>query len=252
MTFTIKDAFLKKHQKFILIITHTNGLNIDSIINLLTIDLGLNVIKSYDYNYDQLNNKINLLIEEGINKNKIAQSFYGSSIAIIGNTFPSNLINFKPDLHIHFSISKTKYYTIFPDKSKNDYDDDIKLISNNKVNKYFNIKDEFLDNNNNIIDNKLDELFDYIIDFWHYDTYGQKRSSHKNSSPFKNTNLDNINITDINTSTSELEQLSTSNEKLSDISSEENINEISGGYKIFYKNPMKRIKDLKYKSYRNL
>jgi len=262
MTFTIKDAYLKKHQKFILIITHINGLNIDSIINLLTIDLGLNVIKSYDYNYDQLNNKINKLIEEGINKNKIAQTFFGSSIAIIGNTFPSHLINFKYDLHIHISISKTKYYSIYPDKSRTDYDDENKLISNNKINKYFNIKDEFLNNDNNVNDNKLDEIFDYIIDYWHYDSYGQKRYTDKYTSSNKKSNLDNI-------SSSEIEQISSSSkiEDLTDTTSEEeinnttdtidtiskdNMNNISGGYKIFYKNPMKRIKNFKYNSHRNL
>jgi len=249
MSLTIKDAFLKKNNKFIIIITHINGLNTESIINLLINDLGLNVIKFYDNNYDILNNNINSIINKNqtnINliNNKNSSTYNDLSIAILSHSIPIDSIKFKPNLHIHLSISKTKYLNIFTDKTKTDYDNDLKLIINNKINKYFNIKDDLLDSNNNILDNKLDDIFDYIIDYWHYNLYNEKRLKNDNI----NSEIDSIKTDSIN-SESKSESINSESES---INSDNIENEQMGGYKIFYNNPMKRLKKYKYKGYRRI
>jgi len=198
MDYNIKDAFLKLNKKFILLVTHTSGIKIESIVNLLSNDLTLKTIISYDTDFSIINNKINTILEDDKNKMKLSPVYLGSSIAIIGTSFPTNLIKFNVDLHIHISISKTKYLAIYPEKTKDDYDNLSKLISNDKINKYFNIKDNNITEDNQLDESKLDEVFNYIIDFYEKSVYKTKYEMYatKNIKSLDNLELSDIKDTD--------------------------------------------------------
>lgn len=217
MNYNIKDAYLKLNKKFILLVTHTPGLKIDSLVNLFTNDLQLHTILFYDNDLTIINNKINSLLDDDSNKMKISPAFLGSAICIIGTTFPSKSLNFNPDLHIHLTLSKTKYYTIFPDKSRDDYDNLSKIILNDKINKYFNIKDINITEDYQIDDNKLDEIFNYIIEFYEKNVYKSKYDMYSTKKDKKN---DNIELSDIKDSDSD-KLKDTDSDKLKDTNSDQ-------------------------------
>ena len=240
MSFNIKDAYLKFNKKFILLITYTSGINIESLIHLFKNDLEFNIVLSNNNiaeTYNDLNTNINNILFEDENKMKIAPAYFGSSIVIFGQSFPSNLIKFNYDLHIHISISKSKYYTIYPEKSKNDYDDLSKIISNNKINKYFNIKDNNITNDYQLDDTKLDEIFNFIIDYFEknvykskYDMYATKNNISKKQN--NTINSDSDNIKNIDTDSDNIKNIDTDSDNIKNTDSDniKNIDTDSDNY----------------------
>ena len=184
----IYDAFLYKYKKFILALTYTPGFNINYIIDDIAKTFNLQTIKlegdsmltsNSKFDYSKLSSDVNKLLAESDFKLKSnSPGFYGQGILIHGLTLPTKNLDFQIDLQLHFSTTITMFLKSNidsdPDSDSDgiikytvdDYNKFKDLLSENKINKYFNLKTDPAPDLN-------DSVFDKIIDFMEIKVYGK-------------------------------------------------------------------------------
>lgn len=176
--YNIYDAYLYKYKKFILIITHTPGLDINDLIkdisqsfNMRTIKLeGQKMIKKDNldqFNYKKVNSDVaNILKENNDKLNSIFKDYYGQGILLYGLSFPKSKIEFRADLHLHLSVTQKMFIKLNSDVDGSLYDSFKDILSQNIINKYYNLKTDITDEIN-------DTIFYKIIDFIEQKVYGK-------------------------------------------------------------------------------
>lgn len=210
--YNIYDAYLYKYKKFILIITHTPGLDITDLItdisqnfNMRTIKLeGPKMIKKDNldqYNYKQVNNDVANILKE--NNDKLKSSFkgyYGQGILLYGLSFPKSKIEFRADLHLHLSITQKLFFKLNSNVEGSLYDSFKDILSQNIINKYYNLKTVMTDEINDII-------FYKIIDFIEQKIYGKdyEKYSTKNKMLKENTQTEESNKTEESKTSSQID-----------------------------------------------
>jgi len=170
--YNIYEAYLYRFKKFILAFTYTPGFDIKFLIDDMQQTFNLNVIQldgdSYlksnsVFNYDKLNSDIEKILE----KNKeitLTTTNYCTGILIYGLNFPSKLLKFQIDIHLHFSLSANLFLKTNSNSTLDEYNNFKTLLADNKIHKYFNIKStKLIDINNSV--------FDKIIDFLEFKVY---------------------------------------------------------------------------------
>ncbi len=185
MNINIKDAFLMKNKKFIILISYTPGIELNNFFDLFQKSLNLKLL--FLHNDNLYPNNINF-----INFNDLTEKIYGElsnidkiknipnlskngpAIAIFGLSFPPDKIKFNYDLHIHLSLSKKLFNKSITDNDIKNidpeyYNKSIEFTKDNKINKYFNVKSYDDDDFNQLLDN----IFDYIIEYWEKSVYGK-------------------------------------------------------------------------------
>ncbi len=201
--YNVYDSFLYKYKKFILAFTYTPGFNIQFIVDDMTKTFGLFPIMLT--NISELNNKVNELLDDSkLRLETSVPGYYGQGILIYGINLPDHLMKFTIDLHLHFSLNLTNYLKLNPDSTNNDYNQLNNDIKNNKISKYYNVKnDPSMELN--------DQVFDKIIDFIEikvygkdYDSYSTKKLKEKKLSDSSNSSQSSSNSnseTEIDTDT---------------------------------------------------
>jgi hypothetical protein len=176
--YNIYDAYLYKYKKLILIITYTPGLDITDLItdisqsfNMRTIKLeGPNIIKKDNldqYNYKKVNNNVANILKENDDKlNSNFKGYYGQGILLYGLSFPKTKIEFRADLHLHLSITQKLFFKLNSNVEGSLYDSFKDIISQNMINKYYNLKTDMTNEIN-------DTIFYKIIDFIELKVYGK-------------------------------------------------------------------------------
>jgi len=172
--YNIFEAYLYRFKKFILVFSYTPGFDINFIIEDIQQTFNLRVIKldgnSYlradsVFNYDKLNTDVNNLLEK--KEVSLTTITYGTAILIHGLAFPTNLLKFQIDIHLHFALSATLFLKTIEDATLQEYNNFKILLEDNIIHKYFNIKsDKSIDINNSV--------FDKIIDYLEFKVYGEK------------------------------------------------------------------------------
>jgi hypothetical protein len=172
--YNIYEAFLYTFKNFILVLTYTPGFDIDFIIDDMIQTFNFKLIKLEGpsdlkqdsiFNYDKLNNDVIKYIEDNKEITSTTTS-YGTGILITGLNIPSNILKFKIDLHLHFSLSSNLYLKTVKDSSIDEYNKFQSILVDNKINKYFNIKSfKSIEINNSV--------FEKIIDYLEFKIYGK-------------------------------------------------------------------------------
>jgi len=97
---------------------------------------------------------------------------FAKGILIYGLNFPPDKLTFPIDLQLHYSASMSMFFKAHTDELNipiyniDDYNDVKQIVSNNKINKYFNIK--------SVIGTEInDGTFEKIIDFLEWKIYGK-------------------------------------------------------------------------------
>jgi hypothetical protein len=202
----IKEVFLMKNINFILLVSYTPGIKLDLFKTVFINELQLKPImintddNTFPENFNSINyDNLNKLVTDELqvyNNMKSVNDFnkINTGIVIFGHSFDNSKLKFKPDIHIHLSLSQ-KLFNTETDNSMLDY---LKLyeenIKNNIINKYFNIKTY------DDIDDILNKIFIFIINFWEKNIY-------KNNYDLFQTKIDDlsnkINIDIIDTDTND-------------------------------------------------
>ena len=208
MPLNIKDFFLQLNKKFILFVSYSPGFKLDNFRSVFENDLGLLPMtlncdemypKNIDFiNFDDLNLKINEKIKnlDTLKSNILCYVIYSLS-------FPKKKINFHYDLHIHLSVkSKLFYETLIIDKivgvSPEYLKNSEKFLDDNIINKYYNIQSY----DDNDVDDILNKIFDFVVQFWEKNIYGKKYklfapkniiNQHQNNNNINDDNDDNDN-----------------------------------------------------------
>ena len=201
MSKNIYDAYLYKYKKFILIISHTPGLSVDLLVDDISKAFNLKKIKLNNLNYDELNNKINKYLEENdFNINNNLKHHLGIGLVIYGNTFPTDKLKFKQDLQLHVSCSLKMFLKYDNTNTKEIYDNLSKELVNNKINKYYNIKQPIdIEFNNKVFDKIIDFIMFKVYDKENYKLYSKKLNNISNTitdSNLDSTELDKLNKLD--------------------------------------------------------
>jgi len=179
----IYDAYLYKFKKFILAFSYTPGFDFSPIVSDISKSFALRIIHLDNNNYDDLNNKVNTIINENIQ----TKNNHYVGILIHGLNFDQSKIKFQIDLQLHFSLSSQLFLKLNPKSSIDDYNNLKNVLNNNKINKYYNIKsDPTIELN--------DSVFDKIIDFIEFKVYG--KNYEELASKNKQKNFDKY-VTDI-------------------------------------------------------
>ena len=184
--YNIYDAFLYKYKKLILIITHTPGLDITDLItdisqnfNMRTINLeGPKIIKKDNldqYNYKKVNNDVANILKENDDKLKSSfKGYYGQGILLYGLSFPKSKIDFRPDLHLHLSITQKQFIKLNSNVEGSLYDSFADILSQNIINKYYNLKTDMTDEINDTIFYKIIDFIEKKIYNKNYEEYSTK------------------------------------------------------------------------------
>lgn len=147
----IIEAILKKYSHYIILISSLDLELLEEMSKEISKEIDFKYLSfnhlSIDSNYDKLNDRVNDVAIKG-----------NTGVVISSLLFPSDKLNFRPDIHINLSINKVYFDTI---KNKYNYNDSIfftykKKLEDNKVNKYINIKF-------NINKNYLTDMIFYTI-----------------------------------------------------------------------------------------
>jgi len=167
--YNVYDIYLQKYKKFILVLSYTPGLDITNIIDdmIQTFKFKLFKIDSLDLlniDYSKINNDVQHYINNCDN----------CGILITGINFPSKSLNFRCDLHLHFNLSLTLFLKTGVG-TESEYYTLKKSLTENSINKYFNIKGEVSNDIN-------DSVFDKIIDFIEFKVYGKNYSIYSTKS----------------------------------------------------------------------
>ena len=200
MSKTIYDAYLYKYKKFILIISHTPGLSVDLLVDDISKAFNLKKIKLNNLNYDELNNKINKYLEENdFNINNNLKHYLGMGLVIYGNTFPTDKLKFKQDLQLHVSSSLKMFLKYDNTNTKEIYDNLSKELVNNKINKYYNIKQPIdIEFNNKVFDKIIDFIMFKVYDKENYKLYSKKLNDISNTiTELDSTELDKLDSTEL-------------------------------------------------------
>jgi hypothetical protein len=192
MPHNIYEAFLYKYKKYIVALSYTPGLDVNNIITDLQETFNLTIIKldgdelltsDAKFDYDSLNNKVDKLLTENDFKLKTnLDGYYGKGILIHGLFFPPNKLTFRIDLQIHISLTVTQFLKSNLDKGYtiDNYNNFKTLLETNKINKYFNVRNEINNELNDSIYNKIIDWLEYKIYGPNYELYASKN---KNNSP---------------------------------------------------------------------
>lgn len=230
MKYNIYEAFLYKFKQFILGITYIPGFDISNIIDDISKTFSLIPIKlNDDFNLDNknlenFNKKVNNIIEENnlrIKSNFPIQNIQG--ILIYGLTLPDKLLSFNINFHLHLSLNKEMYKKLNKNADIKEYNNFQKLLENNKIHKYYNIKTELNKKLNN-------NIFDKIVDFIEFKLYGKDYNIFSTAARKKKKSLkENYLESDISEDIDESKSSDNSNESNEIIldNSEENIFESS-------------------------
>lgn len=205
--YNVYDAYLYKYKKFILAFTYTPGFNINYVIDDISKAFNLQVLKLEGptmlkkdsvFDYNKLNDQVTKLLEENeMRLHTNLPEYYGKGILIYGLSFPQKSLNFQIDLQLHFSTSLPTFLksNTSPDGkiqyTVDDYNNFKEILTENKINKYYNIKGEqSIDLN--------DSVFDKVIDFIEFKIYGKDyelkatKSKNKKIEPTSSTNVVSI------------------------------------------------------------
>lgn len=228
--YTIYDAYLYNYKQFIIIVSYTPCINISNLINDLVTTFNFKQINAiYDinnideYNYDDLNNKVEKYLEENrFNIDNSFKGYYGVGILIYGHSFPSNKLKFKVDLYIHISASLNMFLKYNDKHTKDLYNKYSLLLQTNKINKYYNIKNEIdMDFN--------DKIFNKIIDFISSRVY--KKSKNLSNDKHETKSIDKKSFIQ----STESESMSESLEYNDNIHSEQNVEGLNNHNKSYKK-----------------
>lgn len=179
--YNVYDSFLYKNKKFILAFSYTPGFNIDFIIDDISKNFNLYVVRldgpdylnsesKSKFDFNKLNNKVGEILEESQHRlNSSVHGYFGQGILIYGLYLPNNLLKFNVDLHLHFSLNLTNFITLNPKYNGDDYKKFNEILSDNKIQKYYNVK-------TNPTIELNDQIFDKIIDFIELKVYGPNYS----------------------------------------------------------------------------
>jgi hypothetical protein len=197
--YNIYDAYLYKYKQLILIITHTPGLDISDLItdisqsfNMRTIKLeGPNMIKKDNldqYNYKKVNNDVaNILKEKDDKLNSSFKGYYGQGILLYGLSFPKTKIDFRADLHLHLSITQKLFIKLNSDVEGSLYDSFKDILSQNIINKYYNLKTDMTDEINDTIFHKIIDFIEQKVYGKNYEEYSTKNKMLKENSQSEQT-----------------------------------------------------------------
>lgn len=200
--FNIYDAYMYKYKKFILALSYTPGLDIQPIIddmaktfNFITLKLeGPTMLKQDSiFNYEKLNEQIKKILDEN---QKIVElnipGSLGKGILLYGLNFPSSKITTPIDLQLHYSASVSMFLKAntdefgLPQYTVDDYNKFKDILSENKINKYFNIK--------SVVGFEInDSTFEKIIDFLEWKVYGKDYATLSTKAKKENQNKPLIN-----------------------------------------------------------
>ena len=188
--YNIYEAYLYRFKKFILAFSYTPGFDIKFLIDDMQHTFNLNVIRldgsSYlrsdsVFNYDKLNADIEKILEEKKDISLTTTS-YGTGILIYGLNFPSKLLKFQIDIHLHFALSANLFLKTDSNSTLEEYNNFKILLADNKIHKYFNIKsNKSIDINNSVFDKIIDylEFKVYDKDYKIYSTKSMKENKFK-------------------------------------------------------------------------
>lgn len=174
----IVEAYLKFKKQTIILFSGLSGSNKSKFASFVGELFGYKIIKLEDFyykDYDKSENYVQLTDEKILNWeniyesidwkkfNEVVNSNKQTGIIISGFGFPSKLINFDVDFHIHVKINKK---TLIETKTINE--NDLELL--NKVSIPMNIKitdeskiDKFINVNSLSYDDAKEEIFDYLM-----------------------------------------------------------------------------------------
>lgn len=217
--YNVYEAYLYKFRQFIFVLSYSPGIDIKSIIDDIALPFNFRIIKlenikdSDDFDYNKLSNDVNKIL----NENKLTINGDGpihniKGILIYGLNFPVKSLFFKVDIQYHLSLSKKLYFKFNNDDKYEYYS---KIVESNKINKYFNIKEEINKNIN-------DQIYDKLIEFIEKKVYGKNYEKlsltyNKNNNSLKSKN----NIVDTNNSITDSEIISDSDSDIQEKDSSE-------------------------------
>lgn len=201
--YNIYDAYLYKYKKLILIITYTPGLDISDLItdisqsfNMRTIKLeGPDMIKKDNleqYNYKKINNDVATILKENDDKlNSIFKGYYGQGILLYGLSFPKSKIEFRADLHLHLSVSQKMFIKLNSGVEGSLYDSFKDILSQNIINKYYNLKTDMTDEINDTIFYKIIDFIEQKVYGKNYEEYSTKNKMSKEETQTEQSELSN-------------------------------------------------------------
>ncbi len=202
--YNIYEAYLYRFKKFILAFSYTPSFDIQPIIDDMKITFNLHLIKldgdtylksNSVFNYEKLNADIEKILAD--NKEvSLTTTNYGTGILIYGLSFPTNLLKYQIDIHLHFALSANIFLKTNSKSTLEEYNNFKIILANNKIHKYFNIKSKNLtDINNSVFDKIIDylEFKVYDKDYKIYSTKAIKENKIKPTSKISSDTSDTVN-----------------------------------------------------------
>lgn len=146
------EAYLYKYKYFILLITYFQGIKINYLLKDLKLTFDFDLIdfeNDLNSNYKSLNKKIDKYLKK---KNR-------KSLLIYGYTFPLDKLEFKPSFSININTSLNRFLSLNSKNTAELYSKQKDSLNENKINKFFNLKDTIDYDFNTLIFNAIIDYF---------------------------------------------------------------------------------------------
>ena len=149
------ESYIQQQKQLIIIISGLSGTNKIHIGQFISQQLNIKYLNHLPY----INKNKNINTDEYINWekfNKKINKLKTTGVIITTSVFPTDLINFKTDIHINLFISKT---SLKKNKEKHDPNSKIKQTINNSLSNTISLKTKISDNTNE----DVNKLYSYYI-----------------------------------------------------------------------------------------